>query len=136
MGRPQFTRRNERYSDELSRTGDTRTIQSGAEAANNPDPSTVGGTLNLLENKDGSKGDEVIEHVETSAQGFAPHNGLLVFECKSEINADNLWLVGVNPGECLALQPALPFPQGYVLQVRAESYTGSTENTTVSFTVS
>ena len=140
MGRPQFTRRNEEYSEELSRQGETRTVQQGVEALNNADPSTVGGSTEILERKDADNnenlGDEVINHIQTSAQGFPKYNGLLVFECNDGIGGENLWLMGVNPGESLALTPALPYPDGHVLQVRAESYTGGTEYCTVSFTVS
>jgi len=136
MGRPQFTRRNEPYAEEQSRKGDTRTLNVGQTAFNNPDPSSVGGNFEILEDKSSAAyGDEAIQHIQTAALGFPSHNGYVVLECQTGVGGQDVWAISMNPGQELTLNPSLPYPENHVLYLRTSSFTGSDEEVAASVTM-
>lgn len=127
MGRAQFTRRNESYAEERAREGDVRSLDVKESGANNADPSSLGGTTYTVEDKDGSQGDEAVESIQTSAHGFPTYNGNVYVQCNDTEFGDTIWQVSTNPGAPVNLSPPLPYPEGYVIRIRFESFTGSSE---------
>jgi len=133
MGRPQFTRRQEPLGEERARSGEVRSLVLKDQGSNNSNPSSFGGRIYTIEDKDGSIGDEAVESVQAAAHGFPTYNGNVYVQCKTSEFGDTVWQVTLNPGKPVNLNPPLPYAKGHVIRVRFESFTGSQE--TFSITV-